>query len=115
MSVVKGFLGTVPALTSDALLTVPVGKRYKILNIVVCNRTATARTFALHVMPGGAVPSDNSGIGAPDFTVPGKGDYTIPNSEGWLLDAGDAIYGEASLAGVLNYIISFAPLGPSAV
>jgi hypothetical protein len=108
MSVVIGFLGLT---ASTPLLTVPSGKKYKILTLSLSNRTSVARTCAMYVSPSpGAAPVGNSGCFIPDITINGLQAYREPNGEGMMLAAGDALYGEASVASVIAYQISYAEL-----
>lgn len=76
------------ATTLSALYTVPAATEAVVSTLVVCNRSATARTFRLAVRPNGATIANQHYI-AYDVTVGASDSTTL--TLGITMDAGDVL------------------------
>jgi hypothetical protein len=93
------------AAAGTTLLTVPAGANYAVVNIMVCNYTATPRTVDVHVIKSGNSPSPTTTI------IKSRNlranDSLFLSTEKLLLSAGDSIHLIASVDSAISATVSF--------
>ena len=81
------------------VLTVPAGKKYAILNIIVGNKTGTSQNFDMHFIPSGDSLNTNVNRVANTVVVDGQDTFVWDFSR-VILDEGDIVSFTASSNGL---------------
>lgn len=85
------------AASSAALYTVPVNKKARVVKCTVANDAATVPTYTFWKVPAGG-SADDTTLLVNARNLPENESWPEDRVEGQVLDAGDAIYGQASSA-----------------
>lgn len=78
------------------VVTVPAGKQYAILNILVCNNSGSAATFDLHFIPDGDSLNTNVNRVVNSVTVDAGDTFVWGTDNRIMLSAGDTVTFTAS-------------------